>query len=614
MAHIFYEIADLLEIKGELVFKAVAYRRVADAIEHSPVEVARAYREGRPPKLEGAGEAIRKKLQELADTGHLVYHERLRGEVPPSLLELLAVPGVGPRTVKTLHEQLGIATLHELRVAAASGQLRTLRGMTAKTEENVLAGIAAIERRSTRLTRGRADAIVARLRAALMGTPGEGTRGLVRLDAAGSYRRCAPTVGDVDLLAATDDPAALAERFVSMPGVERVLAQGLHKCAVVLDDGPQIDLMMAPPDAYGTFLVHFTGSKDHNVHLRGLARDRGWSLSENGFLRLGDEGEPLAGEGAELRTLPDETAVYRFLDLPWIEPELREDRGEVEAAMAARGPDGRLPADPGRGLLPALVEAADLRGDLHAHSDWSDGVHGIEAMAEAARRRGYAYLVLTDHSAGLGIARGLTAERARVQRPVVAALNERFAREEDAGVAPPETPPEGFRLLHGVELEIRADGRLDLDDETLAWFDVVLASLHQARRQSPEQLTARVLAAIRSPHVDAIAHPSGRLIGERDPLPLDWEAVYAEAARTGTWLEINGSDHRLDLDDEHASRARELGCRLIVSSDAHRTDELAAVGWGVGIARRGWLTRDDIANTASLGVLRAALRDRGART
>jgi len=600
LARIFYEIADLLEIKGELVYKAVAYRRVADAIERSPVEVARAYREHQPPRLVGVGAAIAEKLQELADTGRLAYLERLRGEVPRTLLELLAVPGVGPRTVHTLHERLGIADLDDLRRAAESGALRAIRGMTERTEQAILVGIDGLARVPTRMRLGQAARLVEKVREGLAGTPG-----LVRLDAAGSFRRRVPTIGDIDLLAVSSEPHQLADRFVAMASVQRIVAHGLHKSAVQLNEGRQVDLMIAPPHSYGSFLVHFTGSKAHNVRLRAIARERGWSLSEHGFVRLGTDGEPLAGDAAEKRTFADEEGVYRFLGLPWIEPELREDRGEIEAAMAARGADGRLPEDPGRGALPQLIELADLRGDCHVHSDWSDGVHGIELMAETARQRGYSWIVLTDHSAGLGIARGLDVERVLAQREILRALNASYEREETDGRVPAPTPPDGFRVLHGVELEIRADATLDFEDDLLATFDVVVASLHQGRRQGARQLTERVLAAIRSPHVDIIAHPSGRMLSGRDELPLEWDAVYTEAARTGTLLEINGSDNRLDLDDERARRARDMGCRLVISSDAHRTAELEFVAYGVDMARRGWIGPDDVMNTRSRGELLA---------
>jgi DNA polymerase (family 10) len=345
-----------------------------------------------------------------------------------------------------------------------------------------------------------------------------------------------------------------------------------------------------PPGAGGTYRIHFTGSKEHNVRLRAMARDRGWSLSEHGYLRLGpDDADP--GAGAELRTFATEAEAYAFLDLPFIEPELREDAGEIEAALAGR--------------LPTLVRVEDLRGDLHSHSDWTDGVHPIEAMAETARRRGYAYQVLTDHTMSLGIARGLDPARFAEQRTIVDALNARFAAEEDAGTAPPGTPPEGFRLLHGCELEIRADGALDLPDEVLARFDVVVASLHVGRRQPRAQLTVRVLGAIGSPHVDVIAHPAGRMIQGRDDLDLDWDAVVDAAARTGTVLEINGSPHRLDLSAERARRAVAAGCLVSIDSDAHRTEELRDVWFGVGQARRAWVEPSAVLNTRSRAELLA---------
>ncbi len=580
LARIFHEIGDMLEVKGELVFKTVAYHRAADAIGHSPQEVARAYRAGHPPRIPGVGQAISDKIDELARTGRLGFYERLRQEVPPSLVRLLEVPGVGPKTVKILYETLGIESLEELRRAAEAGRLRTVRGLSEKSEQSILEGIRALESRQQRMLLGAAERIVEGLIAELTDAPG-----LRSITAAGSFRRRRETIGDLDLLAETSDAAALVERFTRLASVERVINAGSHKAAVQLKDGPQVDLMIMPPGEAGTYLVHFTGSKEHNVHLRGLARDLGWSLSEKGYLRLGPDGEPLSGPSAELRTFPTEQEAYGFLGLPFIEPELREDRGEVEAALEGR--------------LPDLVGLGQLRGDCHTHSDWSDGVHQIAQMAEAGRRRGYAYQVLTDHSVSLAIARGLTVERVEVQRRIVAELNARFSREEAAGAAPPETPAEGFRLLHGCELEIRADGRLDFEDDVLARFDLVVASLHVGRRQPRDQLTTRVLNAIRSPHVDVIAHPAGRMIQEREDLDLDWDAVFAEAARTGTALEINGSDHRLDLSDERAARAVGAGCILAIDSDAHRIEELAFVRWGVAQARRAWVGPSVILNTRS---------------
>ena len=630
LARIFHEIGDMLEVQGELVFKTVAYHRAADAIAHSPVEVAVAYREGRPPRIAGVGAAISKKLEELATTGHLAFYEKLRAQVPPSLVELLEVPGVGPRTVKLLYEQRGIESLDDLRHAAEAGHLRDLRGMSERTEAAILDGIAQLERRQPRLHLGEAERIVGLLVSELSDTPD-----VTSIVPAGSFRRRSETIGDLDLLVATADPQAIVERFVGLPSVDKVLGGGPHKASVRLLNGPQVDLMVMPPAEEGTYLVHFTGSKEHNVRLRSRARDRGWSLSEKGYLRLGPDGEPATGADAQLRTFPTEAEAYRFLDLEWIPPELREDRGEVEAAAS--------------GTLPRLVELADLRGDCHTHSDWSDGVHTIEQMAVAGRARGYAYQVLTDHTVSLGIAHGLDRARVEMQRGIIAELNDRFAREAAetvragmgrggtgrAGSGPAASGPAAsgragrgravagtaeaaiaeaaiaeaaawerststappFRLLHGCELEIRADATLDYPDDLLASFDVVVASLHVSRRQPRAQLMARVIAALRSPHVDILAHPAGRVIGGRDDLGLDWDAVYDEAARTGTLLEVNGSDHRLDLSDTRAHRAGEHGCLLTIDSDAHRIEELDSIRWGVDTARRGWVEAGSVANT-----------------
>jgi DNA polymerase (family 10) len=580
LARIFHEIGDLLEVKGEVVYKTVAYHRAADAIERCPVDVARAYRSGKPPKIAGVGAALGEKLDELSRTGELAFHRRLLAEFPPSLLGLLEVPGVGPKTVRVLHSELGIESIEDLRRAAQAGLIRELRGMSVRTEQSILDGIESLERRQSRLLLDRAESTVDDLLRALNDTPG-----VRRIVPAGSFRRRRETIGDLDLLAETDDPDALVARFTSLPSVERVLAAGSHKAAVKLADGPQVDLMIMPPGEAGTYLVHFTGSKDHNVALRGRARDRGWSLSEKGFLRIGEDGEPLSGVDAALRTFATEEEAYAFLELPFIEPELREDRGEIDAALA--------------GALPDLVTVSDLRGDLHSHSDWSDAVHTIEQMAEAGRARGYEYLVLSDHTMSLGIARGLDPDRFEAQRAIIRGVNARFEAEEAGGAASAETPASGFRLLHGCELEIRSDATLDLPDEVLAAFDVVVASLHVGRRQPRRQLTDRVLAAIHSPHVDVIAHPAGRMIQQRDDLDLEWDEIFEAAARTGTALEINGSPHRLDLAADRARRAVEAGCLVSIDSDAHRTTELADVRWGVSQARRAWIGPSVVVNTRS---------------
>ncbi len=564
LARIFGEIADMLDILGEVVYKAVAYRRVADAVERYPDDVAALFRRGAPPKLPGAGPALTAKLAELSETGHLEYHDRRRAQVPAGLLDMLRIPGVGPRTIKQLHVELGIDSVEALRAAAEQGSLRSLKGLSERTEQNVLAGIARIEQRSTRLLLHDADDLVSGLIARLRDTPG-----VVQLEAAGSLRRRRATIGDLDLLAAVDDPAAVISALDALPDVDHVVSAGTDKSSIVLRDGPQVDLMVCTPAAWGTHLVHFTGSRDHNVALRGRALARGWSLSEKGFKAV---------DSGELQLVATEEEVYARLDMAWVPPELREDAGEVEAASA--------------GTLPRLVTLDDICGDTHTHSDWTDGVDSIEGMARAARDIGRAWIVLTDHSPSLGIARGLAPQRVEEQRAVIRRLN--------TDLAP-------FRILHGTEMEIRADGSLDYSDDLLERFDVVVASIHTGRSQSSEQLTARALSAIRNPNVDILAHPTGRIVNRRDALVLDWPRVFAAAAETGTMLELNGSP-RLDLDDALARAAAAAGARLTVASDAHRTEELDQLRYGVSMARRAWLTAEQVASSRSADELLELIR------
>ena len=565
LARVFREIGDMLEIMGEVVYKSVAYRRVADAIERYPEDVASLYRRGDPPKLPGAGPALSTKLAELSETGSLEYHRRLHDQVPDGLLEMLRVPGVGPRTVKLLHEERGIDSLDALRTAASDGVLHGVKGVTERTEQNILEGIARLERKVTRVLLHEADEMIAELLDSL-----RKVRGVVRIEPAGSLRRRRQTIGDLDLLAATDKPKALIDALDRLEQVDRVLSAGTDKSSIVLaSTGLQVDLMVCPPEAWGTHFVHFTGSKEHNVKLRGMALDRGLSLSEKGFKVV---------ETGELLLDATEEAVYARLDLPWIPPELREDEGEITAAQA--------------GKLPALVDIGDLKGDTHVHSDWTDGVDSIEVMARAIRARGQEWMVLTDHSPSLGVARGLLPERIDEQRHELARLN--------AELAP-------FRILHGTEMEVRADGALDYPDDLLERFDVVVASVHTSRNQPSEQLTRRTLAAIENPHVDVIAHPTGRIVNRRDPMPLDWPPIFQAAARTGTMLEMNGSP-RLDLDDALGRAAAKAGVRLTLASDAHRTEELSQLDYAVSMARRAWITPGQVAGTLGADDLLASLR------
>jgi len=587
LARIFYEIGDMLEIRGDDAFKVSAYRRGAESIANSPVDVASAYRAGQPPKLPGVGKAIDEKLDELADTGRLRYYEKLRQDVPPSVVTLLAVPGLGPRTAGDLWRHAGIASLDELEAAASGGRLRHIKGMSAKTEQRLLEGVKALRKRPPRRMRlGTAADIVERLERAMSNVPG-----VVSVTAAGSFRRRRETVADIDLLVETDDPRAALEKIQTSAMVEGGggapnARTGSNRATVQLMRGPQVDVMTMPVGRAGTYLVHFTGSAEHNVRLRALARDKGWSLSEHGFTKLNNKGEVATGSSAETKTLATEAEVYEFLGLPLIPPSLREDRGEIEAAMS--------------GTLPTLVDAQHLRGDCHTHSNWSDGHEKIERMAELARARGLSYQVLTDHSQSLSIANGLSPERVDQERRSIAELNESYARD---GI--------DFRLLHGCELEIRPDGTLDYEDKLLARFDVVVASLHVGRRQPRAQLMSRYRTALRSKHVDIIAHPSGRKIGIRDDLDLDWDAFYREAAETQTVLEVNGSDERLDLDDRRARAALDGGNRFTIDSDAHYKHEFENLDWGVSQARRAWIEPHNVLNTLPLNEFLVSARLKG---
>ena len=587
IAAVLSEIGDLLEIKGESSFKVGAYRRAADSVARSGVEVAAAYREGEPPKLRGVGGSIGGRIEELVTDGRLAYHEALRAEVPPTLLEFLAIPGVGPRTAGEVWRTLGIATLPELEVAARDGRLRQLRGISAKSETRILEGIGELQQRPPRRMRmGEARALAERVVALIEALPG-----VVSATAAGSVRRHRETVGDLDVLVETDEPGPVLEALRGLPVVadmETAGGGGADRSSVRLSHGPQLDLMAMPIGQSGSYLVHFTGSAEHNVALRHRARERGWSLSERGLL-------PLDDDTAELLTFASEADLYRFLDLAPIPPELREGRGEIEAAAVDE--------------LPRLIERTDLRGDCHSHSHWSDGREPLEQMVRSARADGREYQVLTDHSQSLTIANGLSPARVETQRRVIGELNERFARESAAGALPEGVDP-GFRLLHGTELEITLEGQLDYPDALLAAFDVVVASLHVGRRQPRAQLMARYETAMRSPHVDIIAHPSGRKIGQRPELDLDWEAFYRLAAETGTLLEINGSEARLDLDEHRVRAAAEVGCRFTIASDAHERADWQHLAWGTAIARRGWITPELVANTLPRDDFIALMREK----
>lgn len=565
VAEILLQIADMLEIKGEVIYKSLAYRRAAQSIMDFGEDIDEVWAEGRLREIPGVGEALAKKLDELLRTGHLQYYEELQEEVPAGVVSLLAIPDVGPKTAKLLWERLGAMSVADVQRAAEAGQLRRLPGLGARSEQRILEGIRTLNRRSARVPLGTAWPVAIELLDQLYELPE------VRVvSAAGSLRRMKATVGDLDLLAAADDGEPVTEAFARFPQVAEVTVRGPTKVTVILSNGLQADLRVLPRDRWGSLLQHFTGSKEHNVVLRALAQGKGLSLSEYGYKK-----------GKKEILCSEETCVYETLGLPWIPPELREDRGEVQAAQEGR--------------LPELARVEDIRGDLHAHSDWSDGVASLEAMAAGARELGYEYLVISDHTQSLPVANGLTLERFREQRREIDRLNARN---------------QGMTLLQGCELEILPDGSLDFSDEVLASFDVVVAAVHSGLRQDSEQLTGRIIKALRNPHVDVIGHLTGRILGRREPSAVDVEAVLQEAARAGTAIEVNGIPDRLDVNDVHARRAVELGVLLCINSDAHSVGALNAMRYGVAVARRGWASAPAILNARPLDELQEWLRKR----
>lgn len=555
-------IADMLEIKGEVVYKSLAYRKAADNIEALGRDIREVWQQGRLRQIPGVGEALEKKLNELLSTGRLGYFEELQEQIPVGVVSLLSIPDVGPKTAKLLWEKLGALSVADVERAARAGRLRDLPGLGVRSEQRILEGIESLYRRSTRLPLGVAWPVARELAEALRRELGVDT-----VEPVGSLRRMKDTIGDIDLLAAYHQPEQATDAFVSLPQVAEVLSHGPTRASVVLHNGLQVDLRSLEPERYGSLLQYFTGSKDHNVALRALAQKQGLSLSEYGFKR-GDE-EILCRQEEE---------VYAILNLPWIPPELREDRGELQAAQ--------------QGKLPKLVQLKDIRGDLHAHTDWSDAAASISEMAHAAQTLGYEYLVISDHTQSLGVAKGLDISRLREQRGEIERLNERFS---------------GFRLLQGAEVEIRADGSLDYPDEVLRELDVVIASVHSGLRQDKDTMTQRVLRAVQNPHVDIIGHPSGRLLGQREATNLDLDRLLKAAAQTGTILEVNATPNRLDLDDVHIREAIQMGVSLAINSDAHSTAGLEVMVYGVAAARRGWAEARHVVNTLPLAELQERL-------
>jgi DNA polymerase (family 10) len=565
VAKVFQDIADLLELKGENVFKIRAYQKAARAIEHYPRELRAMIEEGEHlQSIPGVGEAIAKKAAELITTGKLGYYENLKTEFPQGITNLLDIPGIGPKTANKLSGELGIGSVDELERAIDDGRVAQLFRLGEKAADNILHQIQALRRKDQRIPIGEALPIVEEIIAALRSVPG-----VKNLTPAGSLRRFRETVGDIDLMGTADNPKDVIDAFVVLPQVRQVLAQGSTKASVIVSGGLEVDLRMVEHDSFGSLLQYFTGNKQHNIALREKWHKQGLKLSEYGITVIATD---------KLEKFAAEEEFYHRLGLQYIPPELRETQGEIEKAE--------------QGAIPKLVELSDIKGDLHTHTEWSDGHDSIEELARAARDMGYQYIAITEHSAGRGIAHGLDAERLGEQVAEIKALNERLG---------------GIRALTGTEVDIRADGSMDLPHEILTELDIVIAAVHSAMNQSEERMTRRVIKAIENPDVDVIAHPTCRLIGEREPVAIDLEDVFRAAAKYNKVMEINAMPDRLDLKDIHAFRARELGVKLAIGTDSHSIAHLGLMRFGIGVARRAWCEPQHILNTLPLEELLAVL-------
>ena len=555
VAHIFETVADMLAIRGDNIHRVLAYRRAGESIRELNRDLNQIYAEGKLTDIPGIGSTLAEKIEEMLTTGKLEFFDRVAEDVPPGLVKLLRIDGVGPKRVKQFYDQLGITNIEELKAAANDGRLSQLSGFGKRSQERLLTSISALEKHGDdRLPLGTAWPIAHEILAKIRELPG-----VMAAEVAGSIRRMRETTGDIDLLVAAVDSEPIMDHFRRMSNVETVLASGDTKTSVLLLNGVQVDLRVLPVERWGTLLSYFTGSKDHNVRLRERALKRGYSLSEHSFTPT---------DGGDEILCPTENDVYSFLGLPYIQPTLRENRGEIEAAEQDQ--------------LPNLVQMEDLKADLHMHSTWSDGRATIIDMAQAARERGYQYIVISDHSASLGIANGLTIDRLMLQADEI--------READEEMGP------DFRVFHGTEMEILSDGSLDFPDDVLEELDFVIASLHTGLRQSRAQVTDRLLAAIENPNVDMIAHPTGRLLVDRPGADLDMERIILAAAENRTILEINANPQRLDLTDKWVRRSIDLGVTLAINTDAHHPDHLDFIHFGVGIAQRGWATKAHILN------------------
>lgn len=554
------ELGILYELDGADRYRILAYENAAKTVSEWPQSLEQMSREGRLQELPGVGNTLAEKITALLETGSIPAADELKKKIPEGLVEVTRVPGLGSKTASRLHTELGVEDLGGLRAAAEQGQIRELKGLGEKVENNILEGLDAMEKTSGdaggRVLLSKVLPLAEQLIEDLAGI--DGCR---RIEPGGSVRRWADTCHDLDLVAATDDPDALIEAFTSHSLVSKVDSSGEAGASVTTNTGIQVDLRLTEPGTYGNLLQHFTGSMEHNVELRERAQDRGLSVSEHGVTEV--------GKRKRVHRFDDEHGVYDLLGLEYIEPELREGRGEIEAAEA--------------GNLPDLIELGQIRGELHSHTTLSDGKNGLAEMAKAAKALGYSYLAITDHSASHGFGNNVDEKALRKRISEIKRFNSKA--------------PKGFRLLSGSEVNILPDGSLDYSDELLSNLDWVIASVHTSFGKGEKAMTERIIAACEHPWVDCIGHLTGRLLLDREPYPLDIEAVVEAAQRTGTMLEINGNPKRRDLSDRHARLASEAGVRIVLTTDAHSTEGFAFMRYAVATARRGWLEAADVANT-----------------
>jgi DNA polymerase (family X) len=567
IAAVFDRIADVLEIQGENAFRIRSYRSASRAVGDMAERLADLAAAGRDlEELPGIGKSLAAKIHEILATGTCRTLEDLRRQLPPHLPDLLGVKGLGPKRVKVLFEKMKIENLEQLKVAAEAGKIRGLEGMGEKTEQNILRGLATLEAEAGRISIERAAEHVASI-----GRHLGGIKAIRSFEPAGSFRRRRETVGDLDFIIQATDRAAAARGILKYDSIEEHIAVGKEKISVRLASGPQVDFRFVEPASAGAALMYFTGSKAHNITLRKRAQKLDLKLNEYGLFR-GEKS--VAGK--------TERDVYKALGLKeWIPPELREDRGEIDAAEAGR--------------LPKLIDRDDLKGDLHAHTTATDGVNSVEEMVAAARARGYQYLAITDHSKAVTVAHGLSDDATRRHADEI--------REHGAGL-------KKFWLLAGVEVDILKDGRLDLSEKVLGKLDWVVASVHSSFEMPEEKMTERIVRAVESGVVHALGHPFGRLIGQRDPIRFDADRVFEACKRAGVVLEINSYPDRLDLPDVYCKRAKEIGCTMVISTDSHRTADLDLIEFGIGVARRGWLEKNDVLNTLTVAALKNRLSHR----